>query len=89
METNENQKKQPERKFRAGAVSATIWQNKGKSADGQEVEYPSVLFERSYKDKTGNWKTSNSLHTGDLPKAVVVLNKAYEYLSMKGREAEA
>jgi len=78
---NEFGKNLPEKKFRAGAICATVWRNTITTKDGQEKEVKSVSFERSYKDKeTDKWKTSNSLRAMDLPKAVVVLNKAYEYI---------
>jgi hypothetical protein len=79
-------KKQPEKKFRAGPVSATIWLNHGKDSEGKETTYKTVSFERSYMDKEGNWQTTNSLRAGDLPRAVLVLNKAYEYLSLSDGE---
>ncbi|MFH1211678.1 MAG: hypothetical protein V1659_01995 [Candidatus Woesearchaeota archaeon] len=76
-------KKHPEKKFRAGAISATVWENKGKSKDGKEVVYRTVSFDRNYQDKDGNWKTTNSLRSSDLPRAILVLNKAFEYLALK------
>ncbi|MCC7575025.1 hypothetical protein KO361_05515 [Candidatus Woesearchaeota archaeon] len=79
-------KKLPEKKFRAGPVSATIWVNHGKDQEGKETTYKTISFERSYMDKEGNWQTTNSLRTTDLPKAVLVLNKAYEYLSLTDGE---
>lgn len=72
----------PEKKFRAGAISATVWKNHGVK-DGQISEYQTVTFERSYKDKEGNWQTTNSLRVNDLPKASVVLQKAYEELVLR------
>jgi len=69
----------PEAKFRAGAVAATVWKNKG-SIEGNKTEYRTVSFERSYKDKNGQWQTTNTLRINDLPKAKLVLGKAYEYL---------
>lgn len=69
----------PEKKIRAGAISATIWKN-SQVKDGKTFEYKSVSFERSYKDKTGQWKTTNSLKIQDLPKAKAVLDEAYKYL---------
>ena len=72
----------PEKKFRAGPISATVWKNHG-IKDGQATEYNTVSFERAYKDKDGNWKTTNSLRINDLPKAAVVLTKAYEELILR------
>ncbi|MBI2142580.1 hypothetical protein HYU15_03805 [Candidatus Woesearchaeota archaeon] len=48
-------KKLPEKKFRAGAVSATIWRNE--SAKGS---YATVQLDRSYKDGDA-WKSTGSL----------------------------
>ena len=76
----------PEKKFRAGAVCATVWKNNVTTEDGRQAEFMSISFERSYKDKkTNEWKKTNSLKTMDLPKAIVVLNKAYEYLVLNGQ----
>lgn len=70
----------PEKKFRAGAVSATVWLNKGQKINGEESEYRTISIERSYTDRDGKWQSSNSMRVNDLPKAKVVLEKAYEYL---------
>ncbi len=84
------EKKLPEKKFRAGAISATIWQNDGQRKDGTVASFNTISFERGYKDKEGNWKSTSSLRVADIPRAVVVLNKAYEYLVMKqGNNAHA
>ncbi len=74
---------QPEIKFKAGGIAATVWKNQSK--DG---EYRTVSFERSYKDKDGTWKKTSSLRLNDLPKATVVLNKAYEHLVLSGNATE-
>ncbi len=75
-------KKRPEKKFRAGPVSATIWANETKNEKGEVVSYRTISFNRSYMDKDGNWKTTDSLRVGDIPKALLVLSKAYEYLTL-------
>ena len=70
---------QPEQKFKAGAVSATLWKNEG------EHTYFTVSIERNYKDKDGAWKNTNSMRLNDLPKASLVISKAYDYLVSKGQ----
>jgi hypothetical protein len=87
MKENENKfgANLPEKKFRAGAISATVWRNVVKTKDGQDAEVRTVSFDKRYKDKdTNEWKSSSSLRAMDLPKAVVVLNKAYEYIVLNG-----
>lgn len=69
----------PEKKFKAGAISATIWKNEV-SKDGKVMAFRTVSLDRNYKDKDGNWKTTHSLRSTDLPKASLVLNKAYEFI---------
>jgi hypothetical protein len=77
----------PEKKFRAGAIAATVWSNET-VRDGKKVAYKTISFERSYKDKDDTWKQTNSLRTTDIPKAVLVLTKAYEYLALNADEEE-
>lgn len=77
----------PEKKFRSGAIAATIWANEV-VRDGKKVSYRTVSFERSYKDKDDTWKQTNSLRMTDIPRAVLVLNKAYEYLALNSDESE-
>jgi len=73
----------PEKKFRAGAISATIWENQGKINGNPPTTFNCVSIERTYKDKQGSWQSTRSMRLNDLPKAMVVLNKAYEYLVTK------
>ncbi len=85
----EAKKNLPEKKFRAGLVTATIWKNKREDEEGNEVTYKTVTFERSYKDDEDNWRSTNSLRINDLPKAILVLEKAYEHLALsKGEDDE-
>jgi hypothetical protein len=77
---------QPEKKFSTGAISATIWKNQANSKKtGEPVEFKTVTLQRRYTDKEGKWQTSNSMRATDLPKATLVLQKAYEYLVLKGQ----
>ncbi len=84
MENTANTGNQPEKKFSTGVISATVWKNNGTSKkDGSQVEFRTISLQRRYTDKDGTWKSTNSLRLNDLPKASLVLNKAYEYLVMK------
>ena len=73
----------PEKKFSTGVISATIWKNSGTSKKGEEVEFRTISLQRRYTDEKGEWKSTSSLRINDLPKASLVLNKAYEYLVLK------
>ena len=69
METNK-----PEIVFKAGPVRAAVWKN-----TTERGSYYSVTLERSYK-KNDVWAHTSQLRINDLPKAVIALNKAFEYL---------
>lgn len=72
----------PLAKFKAGAVVATIWANSAQGATG-EVVYNSITLDRRYQDKDGKWQSTSSMRVNDLPKAALVLQKAYEHLVIK------
>jgi len=73
----------PEKKFSTGAISATVWKNQGTSKTGEAVEYRTISIQRSYQDKDGKWQTTSSMRVNDLPKASLVLDKAYEYIVLR------
>ena len=72
----------PKKVFRIGTIAASIFINTRK-VDGGEMEIPNVSFQKRYKDDKGNWKTTNKLSVRDLPNAIMVLTKAYEYIKLK------
>lgn len=80
-------KNPPEKKFRSGAITATVWNNQN-IKDGKVMSYKTVSFERSFKDPAGNWKTTHSLREMDLPRAELVIRKAYEYLALADNESQ-
>jgi hypothetical protein len=71
----------PEKKFRSGAIAATIWANSA-VRDSKPVTYRTISLQRSYKDKNDEWQNTDSMRTSDLPRAILVLQKAYEYVAL-------
>ncbi|MFA4855546.1 MAG: hypothetical protein WC634_03115 [archaeon] len=69
----------PTKKFGVGGISVAVWENQGKEGNN----YYTVSFERRYKDKGGEWKSTTSLKANDLPKAILALEKAYEFIALK------
>lgn len=69
----------PEQVFKVGAVRASVFRNIIQK-NGQSIPLPKVVIEVRYKDKTGQWAGTNSLSINDLPKAILALQKAFEYL---------
>lgn len=82
----ETGKNKPVKKFRAGALSVTIWDNTTTSKDGLPRSYKTLNIERGYQDKQGVWKKAKSLRISDIPKVVALLSKAYDYLILKEEE---
>jgi len=70
----------PEISFKVGAVRATVFRN-FVANNGRMVPLPKVVIEVRYKDKMGQWKGTNSLSLNDIPKAILALQKAFEYLT--------
>lgn len=78
----------PEKRFTTGVISATVWKNQGTNKEGKPTEYHTISIQRRYKDREGNWKSTNSLRINDLPKASLVLDKAYEYLVLREQDGK-
>ena len=76
----------PVKKFSAGGVTVSVWENEALGKDGIVNTYPSVSMDKRYKDKSGEWKSSKSMKRDDLPKAILALQKAYEFLALKENE---
>ena len=51
------------------------------------MEFKTISLQRRYKDKNDEWQSTTSLRVNDLPKATLVLQKAYEYIVLKSSDA--
>lgn len=78
--------KPPEKEFRAGQIKASLWENEKQNDKGETVKYYSVKIEKSYKDKAGQWQTSNSYFREDLPRLRIVIDKALDYIYFHSAE---
>ena len=78
----------PEKIFKAGGVRVAIFRNTLAQKSGQSVKLPKVSLEVRYRDNLGNWRSTNSLSLGDLPKAILALQQAYAYLLEHREEPE-
>jgi hypothetical protein len=70
----------PEITFRHGPCSASVFENEYER-DGETFTVRRVAFQRRYLDKDGQWQTTSSLKVNDIPKAILVLQKAFEFLT--------
>jgi hypothetical protein len=76
----------PVAKFRAGQVSAAIWENEI-TANGRKVTMLKATVERRFKDKDGQWKSSNSFSRNEIPLAIYCLQKSFEHI-IEGQKDE-
>ena len=74
---------QPDIVFKHGACCAAIFSNEVARGE-RDFRVHSISFQKRYRDKNGEWQTTSYLDVNDLPKAVLVLNKAYDYLTSNG-----
>ncbi len=76
---------EPEKTFNQGSCRAAVFANEIKQ-NGKTAIVRNVAIQKRYKDKDGNWKSTNSYAVGDLPKLVLVATKAFDYLTLKKEE---
>ena len=77
----------PEVSFKVGAVRAAIFRNEIHQA-GRPISIGKVVLEVRYRDKNGEWKSTHSMSANEVPKAILALQKAYEYLTVKQPQDE-
>ena len=77
----------PEKKFQAGCVEASVFENEIQH-DGKFIKIKKVAFQKRYKSANG-WQTTYALDLNDLPRAVLCLTKAFEYLVMNSSADKA
>ena len=68
----------PVQTFRLRGLSASIFENHAKDPDS-DVTFHKVSLQRTYKDGE-EFKTTTSLGRDDLPVAVLLLQRAWEYI---------
>ena len=74
----------PDKRFKAGACIATVFVNEHPT-DKERTSLQNISLQRVYKDRDGLFKYTTSFKPSDIPKAVLVLCKAYEYVAMDPR----
>ena len=76
----------PEKVFRIGYVSASVFVNEVKGENGTR-EVRNVQLQRRYKDG-GEWKSSASFGVADLPLALRVLTLAQQHVEAAAADTE-
>ncbi len=68
--------KKPVKAFRAGTIQAAIWEN-----SNEKGPYRTVTFQKRFKAGE-EWKSTNTLMMNEIPKAILVLSKAFDELAL-------
>ena len=68
----------PEKRFRAGSITAAIWANKIQR-NGKTVTRHSVRIQKRFRDKQGQWQVTDTYFPDDLGKLRLVVDKAMAY----------
>ena len=63
----------PEKKFRCGPITATIWADT-KNVNDEMIKFYSIKIDKSYK-QDDQWKHTTSFSAEDLPKVALVANR--------------
>ena len=69
---------EPVKKVKVGGIEVAVWENTSKEGS----KYFTTTMERNYKDGE-EWKKTNSLRANDIPKAILALQKAFEFVAIK------
>jgi hypothetical protein len=76
----------PEKTFRAGACSASVFMNE-RQTDKGTVSLPSIAFSCRYRDEaTGVWKDTSSMSPNEAARALIVIQKALEHCLLRETE---
>jgi len=69
--------KAPVKKITVGQISAALWENEI-AVEGKVKTVLKATVSRRYRDKNGEWKSSQSFSRNELPFAIYALQKAFE-----------
>lgn len=78
----------PEKTFRIGLCSASVFKNtiEPKDGKGPKRTIRTVVLQRRYQDGDGQWQSTSSFGLAELPAAARVLDLARDYV--EGIEAD-
>ena len=85
---SEQEQNKPIKDFRAANIQASVWRNEVQK-DGQTVVRHSVRIQKQFRNDSGDYQETNYYFRDDIPKLILVAQKAYEYIALtESKEAE-
>lgn len=76
------EKTKPIKNFRSGGIQASVWRDEAEKNGKTEVRH-SVRIQKQFRKEDGNYKDTNYYFQDDLPKLILVAQKAFEFISLK------
>ena len=75
--------KRPERTFRAGCVSASVWRNEVEH-EGRTILRWSTRIRKTYRDETrGDWRSTEYFQPAQLSDLLIVTRHALDYIRLR------
>lgn len=85
---SEQNKDKPIKDFRCGNCQASVWRNEVEK-NGQTVVRHSVRIQKRFRKDDGDYQDTNYYFRDDLPKLILVAQKAFEFISLaESKDAE-
>jgi hypothetical protein len=72
----------PIKDFRAANIQASVWRNEVEK-EGQTVVRHSVRIQKQFRKEDGNYEDTNYYFRDDLPRLILVAQKAFEFIALK------
>ena len=84
--SQENSK--PVKSYKAANIEASVWENFVEQ-DGETKVRHSVKIQKQFRKSEGNYEKTAYFFRDDLPKLIIVAQKAFEFISLKeSKDAE-
>ncbi len=78
---------QPAANFRAGTITAAVWEN-DIEINGNQIKALRTSVERRFRTKEGQWKSSSTFSRNDIPLAIHCLQKAFDFMVERNSNKE-
>ena len=76
----------PEKTFRKGSVSASVFANEFTGKDGKQFTTYKVVPQKVYMGKDGKLANTDSFGVNEIPRIIIALTNAYDYLISQKEE---
>lgn len=76
----DSKNEKPVFKMKVGSMDIAVWEHKNEKGGN----YHSISYEKSYLDDKNGWQKTKNILTKDIPNLQIGLQKAYEFIKVRG-----